>query len=115
MIAGLTKAYDQLDTHLAIKIAIQPMMDILCLYHDAALCKPVYLCTVMLDPCPKMDNICPNLITKTEAHNLLSSKCKWLCRDNHFQLHHPDQPGSEGTSKSNPWELTGAATDLFDI
>ncbi|KAG0139018.1 hypothetical protein CROQUDRAFT_667020 [Cronartium quercuum f. sp. fusiforme G11] len=115
MIAGLTKAYNQLDTHPAIKIAIQPMMDKLHLYHDAALCKPVYLCTVMLDPCQKMDNICPNLITKTEAHNLLSSKCKQLCRDNPFQLHHPDQPGSEGTSKSNPWVLTGAAMDPFDI
>ncbi|KAG0141313.1 hypothetical protein CROQUDRAFT_663981, partial [Cronartium quercuum f. sp. fusiforme G11] len=46
MIAGLTKAYNQLDTHLAIKIAIQPMMDKLCLYHDATLWKPVYLCTV---------------------------------------------------------------------
>ncbi|KAG0145119.1 hypothetical protein CROQUDRAFT_659054 [Cronartium quercuum f. sp. fusiforme G11] len=37
MIAGLAKAYDQLDTHPAIKIAVQPMMDKLCLYHDAAL------------------------------------------------------------------------------
>ncbi|KAG0143179.1 hypothetical protein CROQUDRAFT_661578, partial [Cronartium quercuum f. sp. fusiforme G11] len=72
LIAGLTK--DQLDTHLAIKIAIQPMMDKLHLYHDAALCKPMYLCTVMLDPCGKMDNIFPNLITKTETHNLLNSK-----------------------------------------
>ncbi|KAG0149431.1 hypothetical protein CROQUDRAFT_653747 [Cronartium quercuum f. sp. fusiforme G11] len=94
MITGLTKAYKKLDTHLAIKIAIQPMIDKLCLYHDAALCKPVYLCT--------MDNICTNLITKTEAQNLLSSKCKQLCGDNPFQLHHPDQPGSEDTSESNP-------------
>ncbi|KAG0139482.1 hypothetical protein CROQUDRAFT_666434 [Cronartium quercuum f. sp. fusiforme G11] len=45
MIAGLTKAYEQLDTHPAIKTAIQPMMDKLRLYRDAALCKPVYLCT----------------------------------------------------------------------
>ncbi|KAG0142486.1 hypothetical protein CROQUDRAFT_662500 [Cronartium quercuum f. sp. fusiforme G11] len=37
MIAGLTKAYNQLDTHPAIKIAIQPMMDKLCLYCDATL------------------------------------------------------------------------------
>ncbi|KAG0140758.1 hypothetical protein CROQUDRAFT_664788, partial [Cronartium quercuum f. sp. fusiforme G11] len=111
MIAGLTKAYNQLDTHLAIKIAIQPMMDKLHLYCDATLHKPVYLCAVMLDPHQKMDNICPNLITKTEAHNLLSPKCKQLCGDNHFQLHHPDQPGSEGTSESDPWALTGAATD----
>ncbi|KAG0142262.1 hypothetical protein CROQUDRAFT_662752 [Cronartium quercuum f. sp. fusiforme G11] len=35
MIAGLTKAYEQLDTHPAIKIAIQSMMDKLHLYHDA--------------------------------------------------------------------------------
>ncbi|KAG0148214.1 hypothetical protein CROQUDRAFT_655110 [Cronartium quercuum f. sp. fusiforme G11] len=105
MIAGLTKAYDQLDTHLAIKIAIQPMMDKLRLYCDTTLCKPVYLCAVMLDPHRKMDNICPNLITKTEGHNLLSSECKWLCGDNPFRLHHPDQPGT----------LTGAATDPFDI
>ncbi|KAG0148069.1 hypothetical protein CROQUDRAFT_655450, partial [Cronartium quercuum f. sp. fusiforme G11] len=113
MIAGLTKAYNQLDTHPAIKIAIQPMMDKLHLYSDAALRKPVYLCTFMLDPCKKMDNICPNLITKTEAHNLLSSECKQLCRDNPFQLHHPDQPGSEGTSESNLWAFTGAATNPF--
>ncbi|KAG0144542.1 hypothetical protein CROQUDRAFT_659867, partial [Cronartium quercuum f. sp. fusiforme G11] len=105
----------QLDTHLAIKIAIQPLMDKLCLYCDAALCKPVYLYAVMLDPHQKMDNICPNLITKTEAHNFLSSECKWLCGDNPFQLHHPDQPGSEGTSESDPWALTGAAIDPFDI
>ncbi|KAG0146202.1 hypothetical protein CROQUDRAFT_657668 [Cronartium quercuum f. sp. fusiforme G11] len=115
MTAGLMKAYDQLDTHLAIKIAIQPMMDKLCLYCDAALCKPVYVCAVMLDPRQKMDNICPSLITKTEAHNLLSSECKQLCGDNPFQLHHPDQPGSEGMSESNPWALTGAATDPFNI
>ncbi|KAG0147444.1 hypothetical protein CROQUDRAFT_656192, partial [Cronartium quercuum f. sp. fusiforme G11] len=44
MIAGLTKAYNQLDTHPTIKIAIQPMMDKLRLYRDAALRKPVYLC-----------------------------------------------------------------------
>ncbi|KAG0147658.1 hypothetical protein CROQUDRAFT_655868 [Cronartium quercuum f. sp. fusiforme G11] len=62
MIAGLTKEYDQLDTYLAIKIAIQPMMDKLHL----------------------------NFITKTEAHNPLSSKCKQLYGDNPFQLHHPD-------------------------
>ncbi|KAG0142366.1 hypothetical protein CROQUDRAFT_662595 [Cronartium quercuum f. sp. fusiforme G11] len=62
-----------------------------------------------------MDNICPNLITKTEAHNLFSSKCKQLCGDNPFQLHHPNQPGSEGTSESDSWALTGAATDPFDI
>ncbi|KAG0148715.1 hypothetical protein CROQUDRAFT_654550 [Cronartium quercuum f. sp. fusiforme G11] len=37
LIAGLTKAYDQLDTHLAIKIAIQPMMDKLHFYRDATL------------------------------------------------------------------------------
>ncbi|KAG0146802.1 hypothetical protein CROQUDRAFT_656988 [Cronartium quercuum f. sp. fusiforme G11] len=37
MITGLTKAYKQLDTHPAIKIAIQPMMDKVCLYHDATL------------------------------------------------------------------------------
>ncbi|KAG0145428.1 hypothetical protein CROQUDRAFT_93902 [Cronartium quercuum f. sp. fusiforme G11] len=67
MIAGLTKAYEQLDTHPAIKIAIQPMMDKLRLYCDAALRKPIY------------------------------------------------QPGSEGTSESDPWELTGAATDPFNI
>ncbi|KAG0151852.1 hypothetical protein CROQUDRAFT_650411 [Cronartium quercuum f. sp. fusiforme G11] len=40
MISGLTKAYEQLDTHLAIKIAIQLMMDKLHLYCDAALDKP---------------------------------------------------------------------------
>ncbi|KAG0149557.1 hypothetical protein CROQUDRAFT_653360, partial [Cronartium quercuum f. sp. fusiforme G11] len=114
MIAGLTKAYKQLDTHLAIKIVIQPLMEKLCLYHEAVLCKPVYLCAVMLDPHQKKDNICPNFITKTEAHDLLSSKCKWLCGDNHFWLHHPDQPGSEGTSESDPWALTGAATDPFN-
>ncbi|KAG0148652.1 hypothetical protein CROQUDRAFT_654479 [Cronartium quercuum f. sp. fusiforme G11] len=111
MITGLTK----LDTHLPIKISIQPMMDKLCLCHDATLCKPVYLCTVMLDPCQKMNNICPNLISKTKAHNLLSSKYKQLCGDNPFQLHHSDQPPSEGTSKSDPWALTGAARDPFDI
>ncbi|KAG0151672.1 hypothetical protein CROQUDRAFT_650696 [Cronartium quercuum f. sp. fusiforme G11] len=113
MIAGLTKAYNQLDTHPAIKIAIQPLMDKLRLYHDVTLCKLVYLCAVMPDPRQKMGNICPNL--KTEAHNLLSSKCKQLCGDNPFQLHHPDQLGSEGTSESNPWALTGAATDPFNI
>ncbi|KAG0147822.1 hypothetical protein CROQUDRAFT_90956 [Cronartium quercuum f. sp. fusiforme G11] len=69
----------------------------------------------MLDPRQKMANICPNLITKTEAHNLLSSECKRPCGDNPFQLHHPDQPGSEGTSESDPWALTRAATDPFDI
>ncbi|KAG0139807.1 hypothetical protein CROQUDRAFT_101025 [Cronartium quercuum f. sp. fusiforme G11] len=106
-------AYNQLDTHPAIKIAIQPMMDKLHLYRDATLRKPVYLCAVMLGPRRKMDNICPNLITKTEAHNLLSSECKRLCGDNPFQLHHPDQPGSEGTSESDPWALTGAAMDPF--
>ncbi|KAG0152096.1 hypothetical protein CROQUDRAFT_650140 [Cronartium quercuum f. sp. fusiforme G11] len=62
-----------------------------------------------------MDNICPNLISKTKAHNLLSSECKQLCGDNPFQLHHSDQPAGEGTSESNPWALTGAAMDPFDI
>ncbi|KAG0144690.1 hypothetical protein CROQUDRAFT_46905 [Cronartium quercuum f. sp. fusiforme G11] len=91
------------------------MMDKLSFYCDAALRKPVYLCAVMLDPHRKMDNICPNLISKTEAHNLLSSECKRLCGDNPFQLHHSDQPASEGTPKSNPWALTGATTDPFNI
>ncbi|KAG0141861.1 hypothetical protein CROQUDRAFT_98225 [Cronartium quercuum f. sp. fusiforme G11] len=89
--SALGKAYEQLDTHPAIKIAIQPMMDKLRVYCDVALHKPVYLCAVMLDPCRKTENICPNLINKTEAHNLLSSECKRLCGDNHFQLHHSDQ------------------------
>ncbi|KAG0151258.1 hypothetical protein CROQUDRAFT_87070 [Cronartium quercuum f. sp. fusiforme G11] len=40
MITGLTKAYEQLGTHPAIKISIQPMMDKLCLYRDARLRKP---------------------------------------------------------------------------
>ncbi|KAG0141079.1 hypothetical protein CROQUDRAFT_664306, partial [Cronartium quercuum f. sp. fusiforme G11] len=62
-----------------------------------------------------MDNICPNLIGKTKAHNLLSSKCKRLCGDNPFHLHHSDQPASEGTSESDPWALTEAAADPFDI
>ncbi|KAG0151516.1 hypothetical protein CROQUDRAFT_650921, partial [Cronartium quercuum f. sp. fusiforme G11] len=108
MITGLTKAYEQLDTHPAIKISIQPMMDKLRLYCDAALHKPVYLCAVMLDPRRKMDNICPNLISKTEAHNFSAPNASG-------SLHHSDQPASEGTSISDPWVLTGAATDPFDF
>ncbi|KAG0145548.1 hypothetical protein CROQUDRAFT_658467, partial [Cronartium quercuum f. sp. fusiforme G11] len=99
----------------AIKIAIQPIMDKLRVYHDVTLRKPVYLCVVMLDRRRKTENICPNLISKTKALNLLSSECKRLCGDNHFQLYHSDQPASEGTYESDPWALIGAATDPFDI
>ncbi|KAG0150125.1 hypothetical protein CROQUDRAFT_652829, partial [Cronartium quercuum f. sp. fusiforme G11] len=70
MIAGLTKTYNQLDTHLAIKIAIQPMMDKLHLYHDAALRKPVYLCTFSAG-----GRICDNLRGFLKAGTIAAQVC----------------------------------------
>ncbi|KAG0149814.1 hypothetical protein CROQUDRAFT_653090, partial [Cronartium quercuum f. sp. fusiforme G11] len=70
MIAGLTKAYDQLDTHPAIKIAIQPMMDKLRLYHDAALRKPVYLCAFSAG-----SRICNNIRGSLKAGTIAAQVC----------------------------------------
>ncbi|KAG0150427.1 hypothetical protein CROQUDRAFT_652337, partial [Cronartium quercuum f. sp. fusiforme G11] len=70
MIAGLTKAYDQLDTHLAIKTAIQPMMDKLHLYHDVALCKPVYLCAFSAG-----GRICNNLQGSLKTGTIAAQVC----------------------------------------
>ncbi|KAG0139613.1 hypothetical protein CROQUDRAFT_666253 [Cronartium quercuum f. sp. fusiforme G11] len=76
MIAGLTKAYDQLDTHPAIKIAIQPMMDKLLLYRDATLRKPVYLeCAFSAGGW-----ICDNLQGSLKAGTIAAQVClkSWL-------------------------------------
>ncbi|KAG0138899.1 hypothetical protein CROQUDRAFT_667161 [Cronartium quercuum f. sp. fusiforme G11] len=70
MIAGLTKAYDQLDTHPAIKIAIQPMLDKLRLYRDATLCKPVYLCAFSAG-----GRICNNLQGSLKAGTFAAQVC----------------------------------------
>ncbi|KAG0142155.1 hypothetical protein CROQUDRAFT_662906, partial [Cronartium quercuum f. sp. fusiforme G11] len=70
MIAGLTKAYDQLDTHPPIKIAIQPMTDKLRLYHDATLCKPVYLYAFSAG-----GRICDNLGGSLKAGTIVAQVC----------------------------------------
>ncbi|KAG0151315.1 hypothetical protein CROQUDRAFT_651113, partial [Cronartium quercuum f. sp. fusiforme G11] len=70
MITGLTKAYEQLVTHPAIKISIQPMMDKLHLYRDAALCKPVYLCTFSAG-----GQVCNNLRGSLKAGTIAAQVC----------------------------------------